>query len=69
MKYKFMFRDTTNVEHETQDYTGKIGAMGIVTKSLRSMEAIPGKHSRDSLQKTAVLGISHIILKVLQSEF
>jgi hypothetical protein len=46
-----------------------IGATGIVTKDLRkNLEAIPGKHSRYSLQKTAVLGTSHIIRKVLQSE-
>jgi hypothetical protein len=33
------------------------GATGMVTGSLRkSLEAIPGKHSIDSLQKTAVLG-------------
>jgi len=29
---------------------------------------IPGKHSIDSLQKTAILGTSHIIRKVLQCE-
>jgi hypothetical protein len=45
------------------------GTTGIVTKSLKKhLEAIPGKHSIDSLQKTAVLGTSHIIRKVLQSE-
>jgi hypothetical protein len=34
-----------------------IGASGIVTKSLRkSLEAIPGKHSVDSLQKTGIVG-------------
>jgi hypothetical protein len=32
------------------------------------LEAVPGKHSIDSLQKTAVLGTSHIIRKVLQRE-
>ena len=32
------------------------------------MEAVPGKHSIDSLQKTAILGTSHIIRKVLQCE-
>jgi len=33
----------------------------IVTRSLRkNMEAVPGKHSIDSLQKTALLGTSHI---------
>jgi len=46
-----------------------IGATGIVKRSLRkNLEAVPGKHSVDSLQKTAGLGTSHIIRKVLQSE-
>jgi len=46
-----------------------IGATGIVTKSLRkNVEAVPGKHSIDSLQKTAILGTSHIKRKVLQCE-
>jgi putative hemolysin len=43
------------------------GATGIVTKILKkNLEAIPGKHSIHSLQQTAVLATSHIILKVLQ---
>jgi len=33
-----------------------------------NLEAVPGKHSIGSLQKTAVLGTSHIIQKVLQCE-
>jgi hypothetical protein len=46
-----------------------IGATGIVTKGLKkNVEAITGKHSTDSLQKTAILGTSHIIQKILQSE-
>jgi len=46
-----------------------IGATGIVTRSLRkSLEARPGKLSIESLQKTAILGTSHIIRKVLQCE-
>jgi len=46
-----------------------IGANGIVTRSLRkNLEEMPGKHSIDSLQKTAILGTSHIIRKVLQCE-
>jgi len=46
-----------------------IGVTGIVTRSLReNFEAVPGKHSIDSLQKTAILGISRIIRKVLQWE-
>jgi hypothetical protein len=45
-----------------------IGATGIVSKSLtKYLETIPGQHSIDSLQKTAILGISHI-RKVLQAE-
>ena len=46
-----------------------IGAAGIVTRSLRkNFEAVPGKHSIDSLKKTAILGTSLIIRKVLQCE-
>ena len=46
-----------------------IGATGIVTRSVRkNLEAVPGKHSIGSLQKTAILGTSHIIRKVLQCE-
>jgi hypothetical protein len=43
-----------------------IGAAGIVTKGLKKyLKTIPVKHSIDSIQKTAVLGTSHIIRKVL----
>ena len=46
-----------------------IGATGIVTRSLRKyLETVPGKHSIDSLKKTAILGKNHIIQKVLQCE-
>ena len=46
-----------------------IGATGIVMRSLRkNLETVPGKHSIDSLQKTAILETSHIIRKVLQCE-
>jgi hypothetical protein len=46
-----------------------IWAMGIVSQELiKYLETIPRKHSIDSLQKTAILGTSHIIRKVLQSE-
>jgi hypothetical protein len=41
----------------------------MVTRSLRkNLEAVPGKHSVDSQQKTSILGTSHIIRKVLQCE-
>jgi hypothetical protein len=44
-------------------------ATKIVTKGIKkNLKAIPGKHSTDSLQKTAILGTSHIIRKVLQCE-
>jgi len=46
-----------------------IGATGRVTRSLRkNLEAVPGKYSIYSLQKTAILGTSHVIRKVLQCE-
>jgi hypothetical protein len=46
-----------------------IGATGTVTKGLRkNLEAIPGKHSTDLQQKTAILGTSHIEWKALQHE-
>ena len=46
-----------------------IGATGIVTRSLKkNLKTVPGKHSIDSLQKTAVLGTAHTIRKVLQCE-
>jgi len=46
-----------------------IGATGSVTNILwKNVEAVWGKHSIDSLQKTAILGTSHIIWKVLQCE-
>jgi hypothetical protein len=46
-----------------------IGATGIVTRSLKkNLLVVPRKHTKDSLQKTPILGISHIIRKVLQCE-
>jgi len=46
-----------------------IGASGVVTRNLRkNLEDIQGKHTIDSLQKTAILETSHIIRKVLQCE-
>jgi hypothetical protein len=44
------------------------GAKRIVSRSLNNLETIPGQHSIDSLQKTAILGTPHIIRKVLQAE-
>jgi hypothetical protein len=46
-----------------------IGAPGMATEGLkRNVQVIPGKRSTYSLQKTAVLGASHITRKVLQCE-
>jgi len=46
-----------------------IGATGIVTRSFRkNLEAVPGRHSIDSLQKTAILVTLYIIRNVLQCE-
>jgi hypothetical protein len=43
-----------------------IGDNGRVTDSLKNiLEAVPGKHLKDSLQKTAILGTSHKIRKLL----
>jgi len=46
-----------------------IRTTGIVMRSLKkNLETVPGKHLIDSVQKTAILGTSHIIRKVLQCE-
>ena len=46
-----------------------VEAIRIVTKCLKkNLEATTRKHLIDSLQKTAILGTSHIIWKVLQSQ-
>jgi len=64
-----MCRVTTNVEHEFTIVPVKVGATGMVMRSLRkNLAAVPGKYSIDSLQQTAVLGTSHIIRKVLHCE-
>jgi hypothetical protein len=42
-------------------------ATGIIRRSLKKiLESVPGKHSIDSLQQTAILGTAHIIQKALQ---
>jgi len=61
---EFKYRDTTNVEPEMYDYTSNNWSQ--VMRSLRkNLETVPGKHSIDSQQKTAILGTSLIIQKVL----
>jgi hypothetical protein len=45
------------------------GATRTITKRLKkNLEAIPAKHSTDSLQMAAILQTSHIIVKVLWTE-
>jgi hypothetical protein len=45
------------------------GATITVTNGLKKyLEAKPGKYSKDSLQKTAILGTSHTIRRVLQAK-
>ena len=52
-----MDRDIANVEPEMYDCTSNNWSHWIVTRSLRkNLETVPGKHSIDSLQKTAILG-------------
>jgi len=47
-----------------------IGATGIISKSFRKyVSNIPGKHEVKELQKTAILGIAHIIRKVLVQKY
>jgi hypothetical protein len=46
-----------------------IRATGVIRKGVKKhLEAIQGKHSIDSVQRTGMLGTSHIIRKVLQSQ-
>ena len=64
-----MYRDTMNVEPEMYDCTSNNWSHWNSNKKLKEKcETVPGKHSIDSLQKTAILGTSHIIRKVLQCE-
>ena len=66
---EFVYRDATNVEPEMYDCTGNNWSHWNSNEKLKEkFGSIPGKHSIDSLQKTAVLGTSHTIRKVLQCE-
>jgi hypothetical protein len=50
------------------NYSHRYVIIIIIISLRKNLKAVPGKHSIDSLQKTAVLGTSHIIRKVLQCE-
>ena len=63
---EFMCRDTTNVEYETYDNAGNNCSHQNSNKRFKKhLEAMSGKHSIYSPQKTAILGTSHIVQKVL----
>jgi hypothetical protein len=70
LKYKSLWTETQQMWNMKYIIIPMVnGATGIVTRGLRkNLDAIPGKCSIDLLQKTAVLGTSHAIQKVLQSE-
>jgi len=54
---EFMHWDTTNVEPEMYDYTSNNWSHWNSNEKLQeNLEAVPGKHSVYSLQKTATLG-------------
>ena len=66
---EFMYRDTTNVEHEMNYYTGNNWSHRNSNKRFKeNFGSYTRKHSIHSLQKTAILGTPHIILKVLRFE-
>jgi len=61
---EFMYRDTANVEPEMYDCTSNNWSHWNSNESLRqNLEAVPGRHSINSLQKTAILGTSYVILQ------
>ena len=64
---EFMYRDTTNVELEMYTFTSNNWSHWNSNEKLKKIfGTVPRKHSIDSLQKTAILGTSPIIRKVLQ---
>jgi hypothetical protein len=62
-----MHKGATNVEHEMYEYTGPNWSHWNSDKKFKeNLEAKPGKHSIDALQKAVTLGALHI-RKLLQS--
>ena len=62
---EFMYRDTTNVEPAMYDYTNNNWSHWNSNEKLKKKF---GSCIRKTLPKTAILGTSHIIRKVLQCE-
>ena len=66
---EFMYRDTTNVEPEMCDYTSNIWSHWNNNEKLKEKFGSCTRKTFDRFAtKAAVLGTSHIIQKVLQSE-
>jgi hypothetical protein len=65
-KYKSLcteIKGMWNLKYKIMPVTN--GATGIVIQCLRkNLETIPGKHSIELLQKTAILGKSHVTRRV-----
>ena len=67
LKYKDL---TIEIQHmwnvKTEMIPVIIGTTGTISKSFRKyVSNIPGKHEVKELQKTVILGIAHILRKVL----
>ena len=67
---EFVYRDATNVEPEMYDCTSNNWSHWNSNEKLKEKFGTYTRKTfdRDSLQKTAILGTSHIIRKVLQCE-
>jgi hypothetical protein len=64
---EFMHTDTTNVEHKLYDCKSNNWSHRNSRRRFKAnLEAIPGKHSTDSLKKTAMLGTSQTRQKAQQ---
>jgi hypothetical protein len=63
-----MYRDTMNVEPEMYNYTSNNWSYWNSNEKLKEKFGSRTRKTFNSLQKTAVLGTSHIIRKVLQCE-
>ena len=70
LKYKSLCIEIKRImEPEMYDCTSNNWSYWNSNERLKeNLKAVPGKHSIDSLQKTAILGTSHIMRKVLQCE-
>lgn len=66
---EFMYRNTTNAEHEMYDYTRHNWGHRKGNKRLKEKsESHNRKTFNRELQKTAILGTAHVIPEVLQSQ-